>query len=189
LKQTITVLAILACSLLVAASGMAAEGGGGSAAAWKDFMWRCINVVLFVGIIYKLAGKRIKEFFSGRREQIDSELTDLQNRKSEAEQKLRDVEKSIAGINQERQEILDQAKEQAEAMRQSIIDKAHEDAERVREMAKVQASQEFQQAMDSLRAEMADRIVESAENIIAERLGKKDQEELIDKYLTKVVLN
>jgi F-type H+-transporting ATPase subunit b len=178
-------------SLFLAASAWAAEHGEEShaAAAWMDFMWRVINFALFAGIIWKLAGKRMKEFLAGRREQISSELQDMQSRKVEAEKKLKEVEKSISNLSQERQQILDQAREQGEAMRQSILAKAEEEAGKIREQAKIKASQEMNQAVDALRAEMADTVIESAEKLIVSKLGKKEQEKLIDEYLTKVVIN
>jgi F-type H+-transporting ATPase subunit b len=168
---------------------LAAEGGHGSAAAWKDFMWRVLNLALFLGIVYKLAGQRIKEFFSGRKESIRNELQDLENRKGEAAKELQRVEDSIAGLNQERQAILDEAQKQGQAAREAILAKAHEEAEKIKEQARLKAEQETQMMLESLRAEMADRIIESAEKMLTEKLSKKEQEKLVDKYLTKVVLN
>ena len=182
---------IAGVSLLLAVGAWAAEQGGeaSSAAAWKDFGWRVLNFVLFAAIIYKLAGKKIKEFFSGRRQQISSELDDLESRKSKAKSKLSEVEKSISDMESKRQEIIDQAKKQGESLRQGIIAKAEEDAEKIKKQARIKAEQERRQTMDALRSEMADEIVDSAEKMIKEKLGKKDQEKLIDNYLTKVVLN
>lgn len=182
---------ITGAALLLAVSAWAAENGGeaSSAAAWKDFGWRVLNFVLFVAIIYKLAGKKIREFFSGRRQQISSELEDLENRKAKAKSKLSEVERSISDMESKRQEIIDQAKNQGESLRQGIIAKAHEDAEKIKKQARMKAEQERRQTMDALRSEMADEIVDSAEKMIKEKLGKKDQEKLIDNYLTKVVLN
>ena len=176
---------------LIAAGSVSAAGGGGSSsgAEWWDFFWRCLNLVLFLGLIWYFAGSKIKDFFSSRKEQISREIENMESRKAEAEKELKDVEQRIANLENERQEILDQARQQGEALKQSIIEKAHSDAEQIREQARQRASQELEQEVNNLRAEMADRIVASAEKIVAERLGAKEQEELIDKYLTKVVLN
>jgi F-type H+-transporting ATPase subunit b len=177
---------------LLAAGNVHASGGGGSssgAAEWWDFFWRCLNLVIFLGLIWYFAGGKIRDFFANRKEQIGREIENMENRKAEAEKELRDVEQRIANLENERQEILEQARQQGESIKQSIIDKAYSDAEQIREQAKQRASQELEQEVQNLRAEMADRIVASAEKIISERLGAKEQEELIDKYLTKVVLN
>jgi F-type H+-transporting ATPase subunit b len=191
LKRWTRIGPIAGAVVLTAACAVAAEQGGGenAAAAWKDFMWRVINFVLFAAIIYKLAWKRIKDFFAGRRQQIASELKNLQDRKAGAEQRLAEVEKSIADIDKERQEILDQAREQGEALKASIVEKAHSEARKIQEQAQAKAVQERQQMIQDIRSEMADQIIESAEKLIVDKLKKKDQEKLIDDYLTKVVLN
>jgi F-type H+-transporting ATPase subunit b len=43
--------------------------------------------------------------------------------------------------------------------------------------------------LESLRSEMADKIIQAAEKMLSDKLTKKEQEKLVDKYLTKVVLN
>jgi len=193
LKKT-SLIFIFITGMVLVGSGtvLAAEGSGGNGfipADWQDFILRMINLVLFLAVIYMLAGNKIKDFFSGRRAQISDELQNMEDRKKEAEKKLQEVEKSIANIEQERQEILDQAKQQGEALKKSIVDKAHEDAERIRQQATVKSSQEFQQAIDYLRSELAEEVIKSAEQIIQQRMGKEEQEKLIDNYLTKVVVN
>ena len=40
-----------------------------------------------------------------------------------------------------------------------------------------------------MRAQMADEIIVAAEKLLAEKLTANEHEKLIDKYLTKVVLN
>lgn len=180
-------------SLVLVATVWAAEHGhGGEAdalAAWKDFGWRILNFALFAFIIYKLGGQKIKDFFGSRRQQIASQLSDLEARKGEAQKKLQEVEKSIANLKAEQQEVLEQARAQGEAMKEAILKKAREDAEKIKAQAKVKADQELQHVIEGLKDELADLIIESAEKMIVAKLGKKEQERLIDEYLTKVVLN
>jgi len=188
IKWTSLFFVLLLWGSIVWASGHGSEEAS-SAAAWKDFFWRCVNFALFLGIIYKLAGDKIKDFFGGRTKEIESNFQSLEKRRSEAEEKLKQVEARIANLEQERQEILSEAKRQGEAIKNAIIEKAYKEAEEIKKQAEIKAQQEFEQAIEMLRAEMADKIIESAEKIIINRLGVKEQEQLIDKYLTKVVLN
>ena len=191
MRKTTWIFLITGAVFLLAASVGAAEQGAESSnlAAWKDFGWRVLNFVLFVGVVYKLVGKKVKEFFSGRRQQIGAELEELEKRKAKAQTKLEDVEQSIADMESKRREILDDARKQGETLKQGIIEKAQQDAEKIKNQAKVKAEQEMQQMMDALRAEMAEKIIASAEKTIVDKLGKNEQEQLIDNYLTKVVLN
>ncbi len=185
----IIVLGVVLMASLAWAAGHGGEEAAWNARAWKDFFWRCLNFALFLAIIYKLAGGKIKEFFGGRTQQIEEEFKNLETRKQEAETKLKEVEKRIANLEQEREAILEEARRQGEAIKNAIIEKARRDAEEIKKQAEVKARQEFEQEVEKIRAEMADKIIESAEKIILSRLGVKEQEKLIDKYLTRVVLN
>jgi len=89
----------------------------------------------------------------------------------------------------DRDSILDQAKEQGEALKQSIIQKAEADAEALRAQAKRTAENEAKAALEGMRAQMADMVVEAARKMIEDKLTDQDQEKLVDEYLTKVVLN
>ncbi len=185
----IIILGLVLMASLAWAAGHGGEEAAWNVRAWKDFFWRCLNFLLFLAIIYKLAGKNIKEFFGGRTQKIEEEFKNLEMRKREAEAKLRDVEGRIANLEQEREAILEEARRQGEAIKNAIIDKARRDAEEIKKQAEVKVRQEFEQEIEKIRAEMADRIIESAEKILLNRLGVKEQEQLIDKYLTRVVLN
>nr|WP_319472103.1 F0F1 ATP synthase subunit B [uncultured Pseudodesulfovibrio sp.] len=155
----------------------------------KDYGLRIVNFIIFAGLLYKFAGAKIKEFFVGRRDQIKQDLDDLQTRQVEAEKKLKEVEASIANMAQEKQEILDGAKAQGEAIKAAIVEKAQKDAEALKEQAKRTAANEAQAAIKTIRAEMADMVVEAAEKLVAEKLSAEDHDKLVDDYLTKVVLN
>lgn len=155
----------------------------------QNYGLRVVNFIIFIGLIYKLGGAKIKEFFVGRRDGIKKDLDDLQTRQAGAEKKLKEVEASIANMAQEKQQILDEAKQQGEALKASIIAKAQKDAAALTEQAKRTASNEAQAAIETIRGEMADMVIAAAEKIVAEKLSATDHDKLVDDYLTKVVLN
>ncbi|MFW6324469.1 MAG: F0F1 ATP synthase subunit B [Desulfovibrionales bacterium] len=173
---------------LCAAVAFAAEGGGGASKLW-NLLWRTISFVIVVGILWKLAAGPLKEFFAGRTYQIKSELDDLETRKADAEKRLKEVEQSIADLEQKRQEILETFRGEGEKLKTAIIAQAEESAKKIKAQAEVSAAQEAQEAMKAIKAEMADEIVQTAEKLIKEKLSKEDHEKLVDEYLTKVVLH
>lgn len=200
MKRFKTILAVAACILFAAATVYAAAEGHGEAAGghgeagahgpnYMDFVLRMVNLVIFVGLIWFLAGKKIKGFFSGRQAQIKNELDDLEARRRNAEAKLRQVEKSISNIEQERQTVLDEFVAQGEALKKSILDEAEKKAQRMLSQAEIAIATERNTALGELRSEMAELIVEAAEKILREKLTKEEHEKLVEDYLTKVVLN
>ncbi|QJB56274.1 ATP synthase F0 subunit B [Pseudodesulfovibrio sp. zrk46] len=182
--------AVLLIALAISSVAFASEGHGVfTAENVKDYGLRIVNLILFAGLLYKLAGAKIKDFFVGRRDGIKQELDDLAARQADAEKKLKEVESGIANMAQEKEAIIAEAKKQGEAIKEAIIAKGHKDAEALKEQAKRTASNEAQAAIETIRGEMADMVVAAAEKIVAEKLSAEDHDKLVDDYLTKVVLN
>ena len=176
--------------LATAAVAFASEGGAHVAqeSAFTTIM-RVVNFIIFIGLIYKFAGKTIAEAFGGRRKQIETQLTDLDARKKGAEQKLAEVEKSIADINAERERILAECVAQGEALKVGIIEAAETAAERIKEQARMTAANERKAALKDIQAEVAELVTAAAEKVLVAKLGADDHDKLINDSLTKVVLN
>lgn len=184
-----TIWKLLSATVLVCLTVVPAYAADGHGNDWMNFLFRIINFALFIGIIYYLAGKKIADFFKTRRYTIENDLADLNQRKVDAEKRLKDVEASIANIDAERQAILDDYRKQGEALKAAIIEKANKTAEQITAQAAMTAEQESRLAVEQIRAEMADLVIEAAEKLLKDKLTAQEQEKLIDKYLTKVVLN
>ena len=182
LKIVLTAFCIL---LLTTAPAIASDGHE----SWSNLGWRVLNFAAFLGVIYYFFGKKIVAFFKGRTEGIAADLASLEQRKADAKQSLADVEKRIADLEAERQRIVADYTAQGEAMKAAIVDQAEKQAAQITAQAKVTAENEIKAAVEAMRAEMADKIVEATEQLIAKKLTATEHTKLIDKYLTKVVLN
>ncbi len=180
---TLLVLAFF-CGTALASSGEPFTGD-----QWKNLAFRIGNFVLFVGVIAYFAGGKIKKGLKGRTEGIATELKDLEAAKAVAAAHLAEVEKSIAGLEEERRAILKEYAAQGEALKSDIIARAEKSAEQIIAQAERTAQNEFKQAVEGVRAEMADLVVEAAERLVRQQLDTAGHEKLIDKYLTKVVLH
>ena len=188
-------IAVVALVLGVAAVAYAAGDGEHAAEAahhglnWKDFLFRVINFVLVFGVIAKLAGKKIAGFFRGRSQGIENQLSDLDVRKADAAKRLADIEASISNLAEEKAKIEEEYRRQGEALRDSIVAAAEAKAVQIREQAVAAAEAESRVAAQKLRAELADAVVGAATAMLEKKLTAKDQEKLVDEYLTKVVFN
>lgn len=100
-------------------------------------------------MVYKLAGKRLADFLSGRTKQIETDLSDLDGRRESAEQKLVEVEARYRQPGSGRTKILADAKAQGEALRQAIVDKAEIQAAQIKAQAEV-ATQEAKLAINAI---------------------------------------
>ena len=168
----------LLVTLICAAPALASEGGH-DAPRWGDFGWRCLNLVIFVAILWHFVGKMTVNFFRNRKKNIEEGIDNLQARREAAEAHLAEIETRIANLDAERAAILEESKAQAEALKQD---------KQIVEMAKVAAESEGQNVIQQVRATIADELIEATREQLMASLNKKSHEQLIDKSLEKVVL-
>jgi F-type H+-transporting ATPase subunit b len=85
--------------ILVSVSAVYASGGGeegGHAALIKDYVWRMFNFAILVVVIYKFLGKKVKDFFTERREGIKVAMAEAIKAKEEAEAKFKEYSERLA---------------------------------------------------------------------------------------------
>lgn len=186
-----TVALVLGVVALAYAQGDAEHGAEAAhhGLNWKDFMFRVVNFLLVAGVIAKLAGKKIVGFFRGRTQQIENQLTDLDVRKADAARRLAEIEASISNLAEEKAKIEQEYRKQGEALRDSIVAAAEAKAAQIRSQAAATAEAEARVAVEKIRAELADSVVAAAKTMLQKKLSAKEQEKLVDEYLTKVVFN
>lgn len=180
----------LALGLTLGLAGLAcaSEGEGGQSTG-ANLAWRLVNLAIFLGIIWKAVGKQAIAYFVGRRSGIATELQNLEARKNEAERHLAEIEQRLSNMDAERKAILDESRTQGEAIKAALLAEAHKQADQIKEQAQRTAENEARALLADLRANIADEIVKTAEVMLRQRLDPATQEQLIDKSLSKVVLN
>lgn len=187
-KGMLVIPAALVMMLLFSGAAFASEGSG-TANQWINLGLRIINILIFIGIIWKFGGKAIKGALCGRKEKLANELKELEARKVEAEAELAAMKERVAKVEADCEAIMEEFRVQAELQRTAILEKANATARQITEQAKRTAESEMRLIVADMRAELADLVAEAAEKRLTQTLDNAEQEKLIDKYLTKVVLN
>ena len=175
-------------ALVLLTANVAYAAGDGHGNDWGNLAWRLLNLAIVVAIVWKLAGKKIAGFFSGRSKGIAAELENLDARKEKARQDLLDVEQRIANLESERAIILGDFKARGEALKAEIIAKAEESARQITTQAKQTAQNEIDLAIAALREKLADKIIDAATEAIAKSLNAEDQKKLLQRSLDDTAL-
>jgi len=132
--------------MTAAAFCAAAEGEVDHKAQLWDFMWRLLNLAVLVFILYKLAWKRLVNFFRNRREDIRTSLAETEERKVEAEEKFKEYEAKLTKATDDIQNISEMIKAQGHAEKQKLIADAEKTAEKMKEDARARMDQELKKA-------------------------------------------
>jgi F-type H+-transporting ATPase subunit b len=121
-----------------------------------------------------------------RTDSIAAELSDAEKARTDGEAKLVEVRQRIADAEDERQRILVEARQTAEALKQQILARAEADAEALKTRAAADTESAKTQAIADLQAEAAALALGAAEAVVARNLDAQTQAGLIDGYIEQL---
>lgn len=179
---------LIAVAIIVFSSGLSyAAGDGDHGGQMKDFLWRIFNFTIFAGIIYLLARKAVRGFFTGRRQRIQESIEEAERIRDEAREKLREYEAKLEKASQEIVGITEMIRNQGELEKNKIIEDARVAAEKMKEDAGARIDQEFKKAVAELKEEATRLSVEMAEELLKNNIKEQDHEAMVDDFLNRMV--
>lgn len=145
-----------------------------------------INFFLVVALLTYLLRKPLKEMIATRKSGIQSQVEEAKVQKLEAERKHKEFTERLNNFESEARQILEKAKQDAEALKAKIITDAQASADRIVKDANATAQANIQEYKDQLRKETIAKAVELAEKIVKDRLSADDQRRIVNEYVGKV---
>lgn len=182
----VLLLLILDCSLFTA---FASEGGGSSEHAgftWKDWLWPVVNFSILLFVLVFFGRKPLSEYFRKRTELIEKSLREATEARELAQKTLDEVRSRLQNTDREINDIIESARMAGQKEKEAIIAEGAKLKEKILEQAKANIDFELQKAKKEIKSEAAVAALELAEKQIKEKLGKKEQESLIDDYIKRL---
>ncbi|MBV9211331.1 MAG: ATP synthase F0 subunit B [Acidobacteria bacterium] len=143
-------------------------------------LWKFGNLLLFVGVMYLLLRKPIKEGMQARREGIRRELMRAQEERNAALAKLEEVEARLSKLDAEVASVREQSQKDAQAEQERIARSTEEDARKLREQAVREIESAGKAARQDLRLFAAEQSVRLAEEMIRRDIRPEDDARLVN---------
>jgi len=180
-------LIVLALLLMLAPTvAFAATGHADSGAVLKDFLYRCFNFALMVGLLAYFITRPIRKGLKARREEIETTLAEAQAAQEAAEAKHREYSEKLARATEEIAGIAASIRREGELERDKILAASRELAVKIEQEADNKAASVVAKARVELREEAARLAVELAEDLLKKQVSADDQKRLVDEYMQKV---
>ncbi len=187
LKATnILQLCLCAASIFVFSNDAFAAGVPSDEINWLDFGLRVLNVAIFLGIIWFMAGKKIKGVLIGRGQKVVSDMEELEKKKQQAMSELAQLEKRIANVDEECTKILNEGRIVAENIAASIVEEAKKQADAIVVQAHKSAEQAIKSEVDAIRAKIADEIMAEVRKNLEQNIDSATHHKLIDSSIDRV---
>ena len=182
---------LIICSISPAFGSGGGEGEGHGDAAPKGWVktdtYRVMNFAVLAVGLFLLLRKPVSQALNDRIKGIKEELTELEAKKREAEEKLVKYNEQIASLDKEAETILAEYVRQGEEARDRILKESEAAAAKLEEQAKRNIEHEFKAAKAKLQEEILEKALAKAEALVKDKITSDDQDRLVDDYLDKVV--
>ena len=149
-------------------------------------IWTVISFVILLILLWKVAYKPITRALKKREETIRNTLEEAKKNRESAEALVEKYEAQIAQARDEAQKILAEGKMLGENVRKEIIQKAHEEANQIVKRAQEEIEFQKEKTLMELKERIADLTIMAASKVVAKTLDKKDHEQLLEEYVSKV---
>ena len=162
-------------------TAFAAGAGGGSLLSF-EMLFKGINFIILLFLLYRFARKPIAGMLSkiavSSKETVDS----AKKRLEAAQNELKEYQQKLANLEKELEERQKAAVEAIEAEKQKIIEDAEMQAKKLEEQSKNRIEQDLSKAKAEIREFIANESIKLAESIIENEIDAKVQKILIDTY-------
>ena len=166
--------------------GVAGEGERAPAVNGKNLALQLINFLVLLGILVYFGGRAVNKALLARHEQLKAELAAAAAARTQAEQRLRQHEARLAGLEREIAAMRAGIKQEAQIEKQLLIAAAEERAKRVREETVFAIEQQVKEAQITLRRDVAEHALRVAEDILRRTVDANDQRRLLEGFMNEV---
>jgi F-type H+-transporting ATPase subunit b len=186
-KKILPLLAVLVLALVwVAYASSGGEGGKEEGSPVMMMVWRIVNFLILMAILWKLLADMVKKFFGNRRAEITQMIEEADKAKADAEKQFAEYNEKLKNVEKDISDIKNAIMGELEGEKQRIIDEGKVAADRIVAQAKWSAEQEVLKAKNQLKNQVVDMAGDMAAGLVTNSMTPEDQKRLIEEYLDKV---
>ena len=144
-----------------------------------------IDIIVFYLLMKKFLFGRIKKVMDARKELIEGQLKEADEKNAQADEMLRDYEEKIASYESEGEQIISDAKKKADNEYNRIISDANDDARKIKAKAEEDIAAESEKAKQDVKEQIAALAIEVAEKVVKNSVDEKTNSSIIDEFLSE----
>ena len=176
--------ALLAVSTLFSGEGI--EAPNPILPATDELIWGTVAFAAILLMMWKFAVPAIKKTMAARSARIEGDLASAEKAKGDADTMIAEYKAKLADAQSESNRIIDEARQQAEAVRKDLIGRAEADAAAIR----AKASEDLNAQADRLKADLQAHVkglsLDLAEKVVGANMNKDTNSALVDRYIAEL---
>ncbi len=152
----------------------------------NSLIWAIINFVIFFALLRMFLYRPVLRLLDARRDEIQTNLSQAETARKEAEEARADYERQLAKARDEAQSLLARAQAAAEKTKDEILGQAQRQAAEAIERAQKAIASERDRALNEIRREVADLAVMAAAKVIERSLDVEEHRQFVNDLVRKV---
>ncbi|MGN1123359.1 MAG: F0F1 ATP synthase subunit B [Eubacterium sp.] len=150
-----------------------------------NILFTLINLVIFYFLIRRFLFKPILNAMDKRREMIDKQFKEADEAKSQAQELKNEYEAQLDGVENEKKQIISDARKNAKQEYNKILDKAQADADKLKADAKRSSDLACEKAKLAVKEEIASLAMEAAQKVVESSTSPQTDSDLYDEFLNE----
>ena len=150
-----------------------------------NLLWTIINVLIIFGIVKKFLLKPVNKILAARQEEIDKQYAEAKAAEENDRQLEEQKKAAMNSIEEQRYEMLKEARGKAEEEYQRRVAEAKTEADKIVADAKILAEREQERHMEQAQNQIADLVVAAAAKLVASKAGVEEDKSLYNQFLAK----
>ncbi|MEC2076017.1 F0F1 ATP synthase subunit B [Metabacillus fastidiosus] len=151
-----------------------------------DILAQLLIFLILLALLKKFALGPVMNVMKQREDHIANEINSAEEKHQEVKKLVEEQQELLKQARLDSQSLVEGAKKLGEQQKEDIIQAARAEAERVKESALKEIAQEKEKAVAALREQVASLSVLIASKVIEKELNEKEQEKLINDYISEV---
>lgn len=145
-----------------------------------------INTGILCFVLSKLLYSPVLNFLNARKERVASQINEAEAKLKEAESLKAQYEAKLKDIDNERNEILESARDSAKKNSRQIISDARKEADLIKNRAEKDIANEREKAKDDIKKQIIEVSSEMSRRYIAKEISAAEQEQLFEDTLKEL---
>ena len=141
------------------------------------------NLAILTWIMKKFLFKPVQKMIDDRQQEIDTLYAEGEAKRLEAEQLHADYSAQLAGAREESARMLREANASAQQQREQILREAKADAAALKEKANADIALEKKKALNDVKDDISSLALDIAEQVVGKNLSGADQNALVEEFL------
>ncbi|HIC87099.1 MAG TPA: hypothetical protein EYP03_02465 [Aquificae bacterium] len=150
------------------------------------FIFKVINFILFILVLYKLLKRPILKFLEKEKEIILKKKEELELEKSRLEEAIKKLDIKIANAEKEAELIIKLAEQKAKKKREEILKEAKKIIEQYKDSVEKKIEEEIYTLKFQLKKLAINEAIREAEKILKNKLTQREDEEFIKESLRRL---